>query len=90
MRATLGSSWGWSFSPSRSPRHCRLVAGAILLPHNDDFGFRRIALTLAQTGRLDLIGWPNMTIVGQILFAVPFLVAVGGEPLSLRRGRQRP
>jgi len=62
------------------PAALSTMAGAILLPHNDDFGYRRIALTMAQTGRLDLIGWPNMSIVGQILFAVPFLVAVGGSP----------
>ena len=56
------------------------VAGSILLPHNDDFGYRRVVQTLYQTGRLELVGWSNMTLIGQVFFALPFMWLLQGSP----------
>jgi hypothetical protein len=54
------------------------IAGSLLIPHNDDPAFRRIALDLNQAGRLQLNGWSAMTLVGQIVYAQPFLWVSGG------------
>ncbi len=57
-----------------------MVAGSILIPHNDDPSMRRVALGLFDTGRLALNGWTSMTLVGQIAFVQPFLWVTGGGP----------
>ena len=56
------------------------LSGALLIPHNDDFGYRRVASTLYETGHLQFSGWTIMTLVGQIAFTMPFLVVLQGSP----------
>ena len=56
------------------------ASGSILVPHNDDPSMRRAALSLFQTGTLQLNGWTSMTLVGQLLLVQPFLWAAGGGP----------
>ena len=56
------------------------VSGSILVPHNDDPSMRRAALSLYETGTLQLNGWTSMTLVGQLLLVQPFLWATGGGP----------
>ena len=48
-------------------------AGSLEIARNDDWLYRRIAVDLAQTGRLALGGMSSTMIVGQILFTQPFL-----------------
>jgi hypothetical protein len=57
-----------------------IVSGALDIPHNDDFDYRRIALNLWSTGRLEMRGWGVMSLIGQILFIQPFLWLSGGAP----------
>lgn len=54
------------------------LSGALFIPRNDDPAYRRIALDLYATGRLELNGWSQMTLIGQILFVQPFLWLSGG------------
>jgi hypothetical protein len=56
------------------------MAGAILIPHNDDFGYRRVATTLFEEGRIQFTGWTVMTLLGQIFFTAPFMWLLGGSP----------
>ena len=56
------------------------LSGALLIPHNDDFGYRRVASTLYETGHLQFSGWTIMTLVGQIAFTMPFLAVLEGSP----------
>ena len=56
------------------------LAGALLIPHNDDFGYRRVASTLYETGHLQFTGWTIMTLVGQIAFTMPFVWVLQGSP----------
>jgi hypothetical protein len=49
------------------------VMGSLFLPTNDDPAYRRVALNLYSTGRLELNGWNSMTLVGQLFFVQPFL-----------------
>jgi Dolichyl-phosphate-mannose-protein mannosyltransferase len=56
-----------------------IVSGAISIPRNDDFAYRRAATILYETGRLELTGWAVMTLVGQLVATLPFLwLAHGG------------
>jgi hypothetical protein len=56
-----------------------LVSGAIGIPHNDDFAYRRPALTLFQSGRLELTGWAVMTLIGQLAATLPLLWLTSGS-----------
>jgi dolichyl-phosphate-mannose-protein mannosyltransferase len=58
------------------------VSGALTVPHNDDFNYRRVALGLYETGRVELTGWTVMSLVGQVLFVQPFLWIAGGHPAA--------
>jgi hypothetical protein len=56
-----------------------VISGAISIPRNDDFAYRRAATTLFETGRIELTGWAVMTLVGQLLATLPMLwLAQGG------------
>jgi hypothetical protein len=57
-----------------------LVAGALDIPHNDDFDYRQVALGLWSTGTLEMRGFSVMSLIGQILFVQPFLWLSGGGP----------
>jgi hypothetical protein len=55
------------------------LSGAIFIPRNDDFAYRRSAMMLYETGRLELTGWAVMTLVGQLIATLPLLwLAQGG------------
>ena len=54
--------------------------GRSWFPDNDDFGYRRVATTLFEEGRIQFTGWTVMTLLGQILFTLPFLWVLGGSP----------
>jgi 4-amino-4-deoxy-L-arabinose transferase and related glycosyltransferases of PMT family len=49
------------------------LAGALEIPRNDDWSYRRIAIDMARTGRLALDGICAPIIIGQTLFTQPFL-----------------
>ncbi len=55
------------------------IGGAILVPHNDDFGYRRVATTLFDEGRIQFTGWTVMTLLGQVFFTLPFMWLLGGS-----------
>ena len=56
-----------------------MIAGSLTVPRNDDPAYRRVALELYSTGRLTFNGWSEMTLIGQIAFAQPFLWLSGGS-----------
>jgi hypothetical protein len=56
------------------------LAGSLVIPANDDWSYRRIALGLATTGNLRLDGITVMTLVGQILVVQPLLWLSGLQP----------
>jgi Dolichyl-phosphate-mannose-protein mannosyltransferase len=56
-----------------------IASGAIAIPHNDDFAYRRPALTLYQSGRLELTGWAVMTLIGQLAATLPLLWLTSGS-----------
>jgi len=60
------------------------VTGAVHLPWNDDWAYARVALDLARTGELRLVGWGVMGLVGHVLWAQPWLAALGAELWVLR------
>ena len=55
-----------------------IASGAIWIPHNDDFAYRRTALLFFETGRMELTGWGVMTLVGQIVATMPLLWLANG------------
>lgn len=54
------------------------VTGSFGIPHNDDWSFIRSATTLHRTGDLRLVGWAQMTMVGQLYLVQPFLALGAG------------
>ena len=56
------------------------LAGALEIPRNDDWSYRRIAIDMARTGRLVLDGICAPIIIGQTLFTQPFLWLSGLQP----------
>jgi len=56
------------------------MAGALDIPHNDDFDYRRVAQTLWATGQLQMRGFSVMALIGQVLAAQPLLWLSGGAP----------
>ena len=55
------------------------AAGALDIPRNDDWSYRRIALDLWSTGRLAFDGVAGMMLIGQIIAIQPFLWLTGGS-----------
>ena len=53
-------------------------AHAFDIPRNDDWAYRRVLEGFVQTGRISFVGWGAMTLVGQILWAAPFVWLIGG------------
>jgi hypothetical protein len=56
------------------------IAGTLEIPRNDDWSYRRIATTLASTGRLELDGAAETMLLGQIAITQPLLWLSGGDP----------
>jgi len=57
-----------------------LISGSLVIPHNDDFNYRRVALDLYQYGRIQLTGWTVMSLIGQLFLVQPLLWLTGGAP----------
>jgi hypothetical protein len=53
------------------------VGGSIDRPYGDDWSFSRIAFHLYETGGLQFNGWEAMSLVGQLLWAYPFMAIFG-------------
>ncbi len=56
------------------------ASGSLVVPHNDDFNYRRVALDLYHDGKIQLTGWTVMSLIGQLLLIQPFLWLSGGAP----------
>jgi len=54
-----------------------MATGALDVPNVDDWAFSRIALRLADSGDLQLVGWGPMSLIGHVLWAQPWLAAFG-------------
>jgi hypothetical protein len=52
-------------------------SGAIHAAYQDDWAFSRLAFHFYETGDIQLIGWGPMTLVGHLLWAVPFMAVFG-------------
>jgi hypothetical protein len=50
-----------------------VITGGWGVPENDDWDYTRAALALHATGHLRLVGWGEMTLVGQLLLSQPLL-----------------
>src|SRR5690242_16565208 len=54
-----------------------LSTGAFGLPHVDDWAYFRTDATLFHTGHVQLVGLGPMTLVGHLLWGLPFLAILG-------------
>lgn len=55
------------------------LTGAVGLPRADDWAYDRAAFGLAGTGRVHLAGWGLMTLVGQLVWAAPWVRVLGAH-----------
>jgi hypothetical protein len=56
-----------------------LWAHAFAIPRNDDWAYRRAMFEFARTGHFAPVGWGSMTLVGQVLWATPFVLVFGAH-----------
>jgi hypothetical protein len=54
-------------------------SGSLTIPHNDAWGYDKVAFGLAETGRLELVGWNRPALVGLWAVEWPFLVVFGAS-----------
>ena len=47
------------------------------IPRTDDWAFSRVALTWARTGHLHLVGWGQMSLIGLLVWARPWMAVLG-------------
>jgi hypothetical protein len=52
---------------------------ALDIPRNDDWSYRLVLFRFAESGHYSLQGWGSMTLVGQILWATPFVLVLGSH-----------
>jgi hypothetical protein len=65
------------------PTAIALISNSFDIARNDDGSYRRLALHLFTTGRLELDGVPAMMLIGQLLIVQPFLWLTGGQTWAL-------
>jgi 4-amino-4-deoxy-L-arabinose transferase-like glycosyltransferase len=53
------------------------------IPQNDDWSYVKSALLLHRTGHIQLQGWGQMFLIGQLVTAQPFLWVFGNRTISL-------
>jgi hypothetical protein len=56
-----------------------MTTHAISVPRDDDWAYRRVLFDFALSGHYSLVGWGTMTLVGQILWALPFVLVLGAH-----------
>src|SRR5579875_3730395 len=59
------------------PAAIAAASGSFGLPSMDDWAYRRVAASFAATGHLQYFGWVSMSLVGQVLWAWPWLKVFG-------------
>jgi hypothetical protein len=83
------SALGWSDAGIMAGLLLVGVMAAVLLAlsthslgiaRNDDWAYRRVLWEFVRTGRYSLVGWGSMTLVGQVLWAAPFVLLFGAQP----------
>ncbi len=62
------------------PAGIALWSHAFGIPRYDDWSYRRVLAEFVQTGHISLVGWGAMTLVGQLFWAAPFAIILGGHP----------
>ena len=62
------------------PAGIALWSHAFGIPRYDDWAYRRVLAEFVQTGHISLVGWGAMTLVGQLFWAAPFAIVLGGHP----------
>ena len=61
------------------PAALALGAHSFGIPHGDDWAYRRVLFHFVRTGHFSLVGWGAMTLVGQVLWAAPFVMVLGAH-----------
>jgi dolichyl-phosphate-mannose-protein mannosyltransferase len=81
LASRLGDGWaiaGLLVIGVALPALVAFASGAASIPHNDDWSYRRFALTLYEHGRLEYDGWGLASAVGIALPVQPLLWLTGG------------
>jgi hypothetical protein len=60
------------------------ATGSLGIPHNDDWSYSRTALDFARTGQVNLYGWGQMFLVGQVVTTAPLLLITGAHQWALQ------
>jgi Dolichyl-phosphate-mannose-protein mannosyltransferase len=55
------------------------VTGTMGVAAGDDWAYSRIAHTLYSTGHIHLVGWNEVSLVGQLLWTLPFMALFGSS-----------
>jgi 4-amino-4-deoxy-L-arabinose transferase-like glycosyltransferase len=55
------------------------VTGVMGIPTDDDWAYSRIERTFYATGHLHLIGWNEVSLIGQLFWTLPFMAVFGSS-----------
>ena len=59
------------------------LSGNLTIPHNDAWSMSRIAQTFATTGRIRLLGWNDMNLIGQVVMLGPLGSSLVAQQLAV-------
>jgi hypothetical protein len=55
------------------------ATGAMDVPAGDDWAYSRIVRTLYATGHIHLVGWNEVSLIGQLFWTLPFMAVFGSS-----------
>lgn len=55
------------------------IGGAVGIPRTDDWAFGRVAFDWARTGHVRLVGWGQMSLIGLVAWAQPWIHVLGAH-----------
>ncbi len=55
------------------------IGGAVGIPRTDDWAFGRVAFDWARTGHVRLVGWGQMSLIGLVAWAQPWIHVFGAH-----------
>jgi hypothetical protein len=59
------------------------ATGAMGIPYGDDWSYSRTVVHLYDAGNLELSGWESMSLIGHLLWGLPFVAVFGKSPAVL-------
>lgn len=82
------SRWSWWLIPIVAvgvllPLTVAALTGNLAIPHNDSWAASKIAETFATTGKIELVNWNQMSMIGQVVMLGPLGSSIVNQQLAV-------